>query len=386
MRKEDEKGEKEKHHAFKKPGISTKNRFLLLAEKGKAARDRSVSAKRFRTDSECTDASEFADVDGQGESVFASMEETERQLKEAKAVLDQVRLDVEKVPDPGPLKVVLDGMVKWMALTNSIQENSASVMLDEFAKAKKKKVSPPSQVVTGSGSQGRAGGQHGKGKQGETETLTEQDVRKKKFVQAVREAEKATLVFNLDMGTVAVMNTNTMNRKFSMALKAKAAEVDGNINGEPKTDTVTQLDDTLSMVKNMDYFGKTTKQAKGKEFFTIPVKLAYKDKETRITAEQNLRKLCKVSCTTPYHSTLRDAMKKTMEEAKAKYKNSFIQTRVDVENMTLRVSYRQDGIWHNDVEKIALPDSVLDLTNKVSRHIPSKPEGMDMDVGDSVQG
>jgi hypothetical protein len=141
-RKEDEKGEKENHHAFKKPGISTKNRFLLLAEKGKAARDRSVSAKRFRTDSECTDASEFADVDGQGESVFASMEETERQLKEAKAVLDQVRLDVEKVPDPGPLKVVLDGMVKWMALTNSIQENSASVMLDEFAKAKKK-VSPP---------------------------------------------------------------------------------------------------------------------------------------------------------------------------------------------------------------------------------------------------
>ena len=383
-RNEGEKGERE-NHGVKKPGISTKNRFLLLAEKGKAARDRSLSAKRFRTDSECTEASEFADEGGQGESVFASMEETERQLKEAKAVLDQVRLDVEKVPDPGPLKVVLDGMVKWMALTNSIQENSASVMLDEFAKAKKK-VSPSSQVVPETGSQGRAGGQQGKGKQGETEVVTEHEVRKKKFVQAVREAEKATLVFNLDMGTVAVMNTNTMNRKFSMALKAKAAEVDGNINGEPKMDTVTQLDDTLSMVKNMDYFGKTTKQAKGKEFFTIPVKLAYKDKETRIAAEQNLRKLCKVSCTTPYHSTLRDVMKKTMEEAKSKYKNSFVQTRVDVENMTLRVSYRQDGIWHNDVEKIALPDSVYDLTHKVSRHVPSKPEGMDLDVGDSTQG
>jgi hypothetical protein len=202
----------------------------------------------------------------------------------------------------------------------------------------------------------------------------------------VREAEKATLVFNLDMGTVAVMNTNTMNRKFSMALKAKAAEVDGNVNGEPKADTVTQLDDTLSMVKSMDYFGKTTKQAKGKEFFSIPVKLAYKDKETRMMAEQNLRKLCKVSCTTPYHSTLRDVMKKTMEEAKAKYKNSFVQTKVDVENMTLRVSYRQDGVWHNDVDRVPLPDSVLDLTHKVSRHVPSKPEGMDMEVGDSAQG
>jgi hypothetical protein len=70
------------------------------------------------------------------------MEVTERQLKEAKTVIDQVKSEVEKIPDPGPLKAVLDGLVKWMALTTSIQENSASVMLDEFAKASKK-VSPP---------------------------------------------------------------------------------------------------------------------------------------------------------------------------------------------------------------------------------------------------
>jgi hypothetical protein len=79
-------------------------------------------------------------------------------------------------------------------------------------------------------------------------------------------------------------------------------------------------------------------------------------------------------------------MKKTMEEAKVKYKNTFVQTRVDVENMALRVSYRQEGVWHNDVDRIPLPDSVLDLTNKVSKRVSSKPEGMDMDVGDSVQG
>jgi hypothetical protein len=119
-------------------------------------------------------------------------------------------------------------------------------------------------------------------------------------VQAVREAERSTLIFNTDMGNVSIMNTNTMNRKFSMALKDMAAAVDGNVNGEPKADTVTQLDDTLSMVKNMEYFGKATKKAAKKDFFTIP----NKDKDTRASAESNLRKLCKVSCTTPYHSTL----------------------------------------------------------------------------------
>jgi hypothetical protein len=79
-------------------------------------------------------------------------------------------------------------------------------------------------------------------------------------------------------------------------------------------------------------------------------------------------------------------MKKAMEEAKAKYKNSYVQTRLDVDNMELKVSYRQDGIWYNDVEKIPLPDSVYDLAHKVSKRVTPAPEGMDTDGGDSVQG
>jgi hypothetical protein len=259
-RKEEEKGS---HPTAKYPGISTNNRFLLLAEKGKAARERTLSAKRFRTDSECTEVSDINEVCSQEDTVFANMEKTEGQLLEAKVVIEQVKAEVDKIPDPGPLKGVLEGLVKWMTLTMSIQENTASVMLDEFAKASKK-VSLPSQAMQDIGNLQNGNGKQGKGKNGGQDPPNGEDLRQKKFIQAVREAEKSTLVFNTDMGMVAVMNTNTMNRKFSMALKAKAAEVDGNVNGEPKADTVTQLDDTLSMVKSMDYFGKTTKQAKGK--------------------------------------------------------------------------------------------------------------------------
>ncbi len=54
--------------------------------------------------------------------------------------------------------------------------------------------------------------------------------------------------------------------------------------------------------------------------------------------------------------------------------------------MTLKVSYRNNGIWYNDVETVELPDSIYDLTNKVIRVIVPTPEGMDLDGGDSVQG
>ncbi len=73
-----------------------------------------------------------------------------------------------------------------------------------------------------------------------------------------------------------------------------------------------------------------------------------------------------------------------------KYKNSYIQTKVDVENMCLKVSYRQDGVWYNNVDVLDLPDSVLDLSNKVSRvkttNLSSQHEGMDTGEGDSLQG
>jgi hypothetical protein len=74
-------GEKEKNPTAKQPGIHTNNRFLLLAEKGKAARDRTLSAKRFRTDSEGAEYSEIGEIADQEESVFVNMEKTENQLK-----------------------------------------------------------------------------------------------------------------------------------------------------------------------------------------------------------------------------------------------------------------------------------------------------------------
>jgi len=188
------------------------------------------------------------------------------------------------------------------------------------------------------------------------------------------------------MGNVPIMNTATMNRKFSLALKAMATEVDETGNGDPRAETVTQLDDTLSMVKNMDYFGKTTKQARNQTFYTIPVKLSFKDRDTRITAESNLRKLCRVRCTVPYHSTLRDVMKKVLDDSKQKYKDAFIQVKVDAESMCLKVSYLRDKIWYNDVEKVELPDVVFDTSNKVSRSPRVAMESMDTEGGEKAQG
>jgi len=299
-------------------------------------------------------------------------------------IIMQLVKEVGKVKDEGPLAGILGGMLKWMEATTSIQEITASVMLDEIEK-NSRKVS-----MKGNGRQAHGGGGGGGSgphdEAGVRMEYVEEDPRKRGFAQAVKDAEKATLIFNTDMGRVPIMNTQTMNRKFSLALKDMAAVAEGNVNGEPRFDTVTQLDDTLSMVKHMDFFGKTTRKVKDKEFFTVPVKLTYKDRDTRIAAETNLRKLCKVSCTVPYHSTLRDEMRKVVDRLKDKYNGCWVQARPDAENMCLRISYREGEVWRNDVETVPLPDSVLDTSHKVSIRRPAVSQ-MDVGgVGENLQG
>ncbi len=134
-----------------------------------------------------------------------------------------------------------------------------------------------------------------------------------------------------------------------------------------------QLDDALDMVTRMEFFGKVTKKAVKKgggeeNFCTIPVRLCFKDKETREAADSRLRTLCKMGGTVPYHRTLRNVISKVIEETKASYPNSYIQVKVDAENMKLKVSRRTAGVWHNNIDSVDLPESVLDL----SRHGPKR--------------
>ena len=198
-------------------------------------------------------------------------------------------------------------------------------------------------------------------------------------MNAVREAEKSALLFNLDLGTVPVMNTNTISVKVTQDIAAKAAVVEERPQGRPTDDTVTMLEDAISLVKGMEFYGKSTKPFtnKGKvddprngKFCTIPVKMNFKDKETKQQVESLLRNKCKIQCTTPYPLNLRKAIRATVETEKAKYPEHFIQVRVDPEALSLKLSRKgKDGKWFNSYETILLDDSVLDLgrTGNVER-------------------
>jgi hypothetical protein len=157
-----------------------------------------------------------------------------------------------------------------------VQVTTASVVVDSFAKV----VSPrKSRVDDGEKKQKKTPEEEAK-----SQEERELEEKKKKFMHEVKEAERSVLVFKTNMGTVPVMNPDTMRKKFSADLSAKAAAVENLGESRPSARVVAQLDDTLSMVTRMEYFGRETKKAtkmnENKErveedFYTIPVKLKF---------------------------------------------------------------------------------------------------------------
>ncbi len=311
------------------PGISVKNRFAALS-----ARDRSTSsvrgespAKRIREDGKRgrDDSAEKTDRN----LAFKSMADEEEKFRKAKEIVGKVRLSMAAATGDGlkgPIVDVLNGIIEWMDITTGVQEVTANVVVDSFNKA----VSPPRKS--------RKESVRCEPSEEEKEEM-ELASRKKKFVQEVKEAERSSLIFKANLGDVPIMNPDTLKKKFAQDMVAKAAMVENLGESRPSKMVAAQLDDALEMCTRMEFFGKETKKAlkKGKsgeeeDFYTMPVRLYFKDKVTRDAADARMRKMCKMGGSIPYHRTLRNVINTVVEEGKVKFPSSYIQVKVDAKS------------------------------------------------------
>jgi hypothetical protein len=276
-------------------GIPVKNRFNVFN------RHRSTSAASSRAESQKRPRRESPEAMDRN-LTFTAMADEEEKIKKAKGLISICQEGVSALTNKGmegPLISVLNAITEWMALTTGVQETTANVVVDSY-----NKMSSPSRKSRADSRQ----------KAPEINKEEEEvKARKKKFVQEVKEVERSTLIFKTNMGTVPVMNPDTMKRKFTEDIAAKAALVEERADGRPSPEASAKLDDALEMVTKMDFFGKETKKAKKRgnsneeeNFYTIPVRLFFKDKTTRDAADSRLKTMCKMGGTIPDHRTLRN--------------------------------------------------------------------------------
>ena len=327
------------------------NRFQHLREHSPAthngngrdhSRSRSQSQKRKNSEEVS-----YASITGAGLTATASapfpssmVEESTVAIAKVNSLCDKIATDISTTTsDPSVITVFTD-LCEALRLITRTQENILNVVkgkeqlgghtphftsLGAFPKRARQDIHNRDPSVT-SGKPGNP-----QVKPGEQVV----DPEKKRFIDAVKEAEKSTLIFNLNMGTVPIMNKDTMATKATLALTTMAAEQEGKQSSSPSNDAVTALDDVLSLAEDMTFFGKSTKSYKNNKddksgsFCTIPVKYTFRNKDTKIRAEAVLRERCKVNCSTTYPVVLRECIKQVVEHVKQSYKDNFVRVTVD---------------------------------------------------------
>jgi hypothetical protein len=206
------------------------------------------------------------------------------------------------------------------------------------------------------------------------------DPQVKKFKDAVNDAEKSTLIFNLNLGKVPIINQDTMSTKVTKALSEKAAQKDGMRGSIPSEESAMALDDVLSVAKGMKFYGKSTKTYRNPKdqlsgsYCTIPVRYDFPDKETRAHAETVFRDKCKVQCSVPYPLILRETIKQVVDQTKSRFPGQYVKVNVDTGSMQLHVVRRpmlaegdkSKKVWTYE-DPIPIPKDCLDLS---ARSIP----------------
>jgi len=350
-------------------GAGNYNRFGLLLN-----RDRSLSTgKRPRqSEEEATTAPKIIKLDSN--KVFEQLASHDKHLDVAKEALGRASAAMAAVNPADPTGTALSCLI---AAVNSIVlhgEAMKSTMVDmckalSSGTVANPAVAPPKKAAPTPGTPSSAtpsfASAAAKTKQPTRTPQTEAESAAHKVKKVLREAERRTVLFELDLGPAPIINKETISRKVTMALHGKASE--GNHDWNIK-DAGEMVDDVLSC-SQLEFLGSGTRKffnnrsqtdPRNGKMCTVPIRMDFKNKDTRIRAESTLKGICKVNCSVPYPKKLRAMIRDTIAEGKKIHKESFIKTKVDIDNLRLSALAKIGGSWTSlGLDKV-IPLDILD--------------------------
>ena len=307
--------------------------------------------------------------------VFAQLKEQDALLAEAKTLLEVAAKTGEDCfsATDGGLGTAFSSLTKVLAIVLKSQENLTSALVDSVkvtsypknnSHAYTTNPTPAATIPLQPPPRGRTNSFRNTAKVPVPE-LAPEEMARRKVKQVLREAEKKSLLFNLDLGTAPTMNKDTLSRKVTMALIGKASEGKHDYHIGDAEDVI---DDILSCTK-LEFLGSTTrkfynnrdkKDPRNGKMCTLPVRMDFKDRDTRIQAEINMRQICQVSCSTPYPKRLRTMLSELVVRGKLDSPENFIRTRVNIDKLTIDAQAKVKGTWVDLGLQRDIPLDILD--------------------------
>jgi hypothetical protein len=186
---------------------------------------------------------------------------------------------------------------------------------------------------------------------------------------ALTAAEKTAVVFDADLGPSPVANRAALSGAFTASLKAATLRVVEN-SGEDANESIRVVNDALSCADNLGFVGQSSQRKIDKRdpanpktlpFCTMPVKLDFPDKDTRIHFEKTLRKHCGLKATISLPFKIRQFQSLFLDALRDRYRGRAISARPDTSTLSMVAFMKNEGDrgWSRCRETVPIPRGIL---------------------------
>jgi hypothetical protein len=204
---------------------------------------------------------------------------------------------------------------------------------------------------------------------------------KKELVAALEKSELESVIFGANLGSAPLSNRDILSQNFTIDI-AKKTHATCEKKDKDTTEPLRLVEDALSCVENMEFIGgrseaytdrrRNAPPSEGEPFCSMPVKVTFSDRQSRINFEKTLSEYAGVRASQSYPKPVRNEMTLFRKALQDRYPDMVIMTRPDNANpLNLAAFMKKDGDrkWTPLPETHALPLNIMLSSYSPPNHI-----------------
>jgi hypothetical protein len=191
----------------------------------------------------------------------------------------------------------------------------------------------------------------------------------KELRDALEAAEKTAVTFEADLGPLPLANRERLGHQFSAGIRASAMKkAEGG--GKDPVESIRRVADAVSCITDIAFLGQATKKFENKfrkdderigKFCTMPVKLTFPDRSSRIHFERVMREECDLRVTMSLPEQVRAVQGDFNRKMREKYPGTPLSIQVNAEKLRLEVHIKVDGerAWKRGTDTCDLDPAIM---------------------------
>ena len=190
---------------------------------------------------------------------------------------------------------------------------------------------------------------------------------RKELIDALEKSDKESVVFGVNLGAAGMAHRGTLNANFTADLQRAVVR---KAEGKPEASLAESLrvvEDALSCAESVDFMGpRSTPYVNAREgatgsFCSMPVKLSFQDRDTRINFERTVRDSTGLRVIQSLPKPIRDEMAVFRRAMENRYPGKIILARPNKRGLVFSALMKNDGEkrWTDCKETVPIPLDVM---------------------------